>query len=122
MSAEIIIEKEKVLLDAFQNKDLETLNKLIHDAAVFILPNGMQLTKKAVIENYRNGNTAMTVLVSSDQTINILGDTAVVSFILHLKGNSIGNIIDAKFRYIRVWKLFDGTWKAIAVSGVALAD
>jgi len=107
MATEIIIEKEKILLNAFQNKDLEILNTLIHDGAVFILPNGMQLTKQAVIENYRSGNTAMTAIVASDQTINMFGDTVVVSFTLHLKGNSIGNSIDAKFRYIRVWKLFD---------------
>ncbi len=122
MTSEIIIEKEKTLLDAFQNKELETLDTLIYNDAVFILPNGMQLTKQAVIENYRSGNTAMTTIVASDQLIRVLDDTAIVSFTLHLKGNSIGNSIDAKFRYMRVWKLFGDSWKAIAVSGVPLAD
>ncbi|HWY37564.1 MAG TPA: nuclear transport factor 2 family protein [Bacteroidia bacterium] len=113
-----IIELEKKLLDAFGNKDLKTIDDLVHDNALFIYPNGLTVTKAMVIENYRSGNSAFSTIVSSDQVINLIDDAAVVSMNLELKGKYHEQLISSEFRYIRVWKLFNGNWKVIAVSGV----
>jgi ketosteroid isomerase-like protein len=115
-----IIECESKLLDAFTNKDLITLDAYIHDSALFVLPNGLTVTKSMVLDNYRNGNTAMSSIKSSDQKINLIDDTAIVSVNLEMTGQYNDQVISQQFRYIRVWKLSNDTWKVIAVSGVPL--
>ena len=113
-----IIDCERKLLNAFTAKDLNTLDELIHDSAFFVLPNGITLTKPMVLDTYRTGNTAMTAIAASDQRIHLIDDTAVVTVTLQLTGTYQEQTISAVFRYIRVWKLIDAQWKAIAVSGV----
>ncbi len=115
-----IEECEKKLLDAFGSKDLKTIDKLIHDHALFVYPNGLPVTKEMVMENYRSGNSAFSTIIPSDQIINLFEDTAVVSLNLELKGNYHEQLVSAEFRYIRVWKLFNGNWKVITVSGVPI--
>ncbi len=117
-----IIACEKRLLDAFEQKDLSAIDELIHDDALFVYPNGLPVTKAMVMENYRSGNSTFSTIIPSDQVINFFGDTAVVSLNLELKGNYYEQLVSAAFRYIRVWKLFDGSWKVIAVSGVPIIE
>lgn len=117
---EQIIKNEKKLLDAFANKDLEVVDELLHENSLFVYPNGQTVTKSMVLENYRNGNSAFTTILASDQIINLIEDTAIVSINLELKGKYFDEIVSSQFRYIRVWKLFNNTWKVIAVCGVAL--
>lgn len=81
-----IIESEKELLKAFTNKDLNNLDSLIHDCALFILPNGLTVTKSDVLDNYRKGDTTLTSIISSDQKINLIENTAVVSVNLEMMG------------------------------------
>jgi ketosteroid isomerase-like protein len=119
---EQIMKCETQLLNAFMNKDLEAIDLLLHDDALFVYPNAMTVTKAMVLENYRNGNSAFDTICSTDQIINIIDDTAVVSMDLELKGKYHEEIISARFRYIRVWKRFDNGWKAIAVSGVPVSS
>ena len=111
---------EKSLLAAFGNKDLDIIDELIHDNALFVYPNGLPVTKAVVLENYRSGNSAFSIITASDQVIHFFDDTAVVSLNLELKGNYHEQQVSAAFRYIRVWKLFSGSWKLIAVSGVPI--
>jgi len=115
-----ISESESKLLNAFTTKDLTTLDTLIHESALFILPNGITVTKSMVLDNYRNGGTAMSSIKSSDQKINLISDTAVVSVNLEMTGQYNEQIISQQFRYIRVWKMCNDTWQVIAVSGVPI--
>ncbi len=115
-----IIEHEKKLLDAFANKDLAAIDELIHNDALFIYPNGQSVTKINVLDNYRSGNSAFSEINVSDQQINLINDNAVVIMTLELKGNYYDQQISALFKYIRVWKLTNGSWRVIAVSGVPI--
>ncbi|HTA81439.1 MAG TPA: nuclear transport factor 2 family protein [Bacteroidia bacterium] len=111
---------EKRLLKAFETCSIEVLDELIHESAFFVIPNGVLCTKKMVLDNYRSGQTAMSSITASEQVINILDDTAVVSVVLEMQGKYNDQVISRKFRYLRVWKLFNNNWKVIAVSGVQL--
>ena len=115
-----IIEYEKKLLNAFQTKDLIVLDELIHDSALFVLPNGLTVTKQVVLDNYRGGDTTMTSIISSDPKINLIDNTAIVSINLELKGKYFEQEISSQFRYLRVWKLFNTEWKVIATSGIQI--
>lgn len=116
----LITEKESELLTAFQSCDLDTLDKLIHETALFVLPNGLTVTKSKVLDNYRSGNTAMTSIKASDQIIVLIDKMAVVSVNLEMSGKYNDTIISQQFRYIRVWELIGNSWRVIAVSGVPI--
>jgi ketosteroid isomerase-like protein len=116
-----ILKNENELLNAFRKCDLNVLDELICEDALFILPNGSTVTKSIVLDNYRSGNTAMTSINSSDQKINLIDDTAVVSVNLEMTGKYNDQVISQQFRYLRVWKLFTNSWKVIAVSGIPLS-
>jgi hypothetical protein len=60
-------------------------------------------------------------LEASDQIINIIDNTAVVTVSVSLKGTYDNNPINGVLKYIRVWKQFDGHLKVIAGSCVQLA-
>jgi hypothetical protein len=50
----------------------------------------------------------------------MVGDDIVVAVTVEILGNYLGQEIDGKFRYLRVWKLFENNWKVIAGSVVTL--
>ena len=114
-----IVALEQKLLDAFGNRDIAVLDKLIHEQALFVLPNAQTITKEIVLDNYRNGTMVMKI-IPSDHNINLIGDTAVISVNLELHGKSYDREINSHFRYLRVWKLFNGTWKIIATGGIPI--
>jgi hypothetical protein len=62
----------------------------------------------------------MTSIKASDQKINVIDNTAVVSVNLEMTGKYNDQVINQQFRYIRVWKSFIDSWKVIAVSGVPI--
>jgi hypothetical protein len=69
------------------------------------------------IENYNSGIMTVYDIYTSDQTINTIDNISTVVVTVYLKAKYADQIIDGKFRYLRVWKLFNNSWKVIAGSG-----
>jgi hypothetical protein len=111
---------ENSLLEAMKTNNVERLDTLLHDDLLFNGPTGETATKAMDLKNYRSGNIHLHTVAASDQTIRLIGDTAVVAVTVELKGNYLGQALDGKFRYMRVWKLAENTWKVIAGSVVPL--
>lgn len=114
---EQIIECEKRLLDALKTGDIKVLDELLHDNLIFNIPTGQTITKAMDIENYRSGILTVSEILATDQIIKSIDDISSVALTLHLKAKYADQIVDGKFRYLRVWKLFDNSWKVIAGSG-----
>ena len=115
---ESIISMEKEILDAMRNSDVKKLDELIHKDLLFNIPSGQTITKVIDLENYSSGNMKIEDISSSEQFINIIRDTAVVSATITMRGKYLEHIIDGKFRIIRVWKMFGNTLKVIAGSSI----
>jgi len=120
ISKESIISMEKEILDAMLNSDIERLNELIHKDLLFNIPSGQTITKDLDLENYRSGNMKLEDITSSKQSINLIGDTAVVAVTITMKGKFINHILDGEYRIIRVWKMIGNNWKVIAGSSIQL--
>jgi len=114
---EQVIECEKRLLMAFKNNDIEVVDELLHDNLLFNIPNGQTVTKEMDIANLRSGVMEVNEIKISEQQICIIDDIATVAVTIHIKGKFADNLMDNKFRYLRVWKLIDNSWKVIAGSG-----
>ncbi len=115
-----VIASERSLLEAMKTSDAERLDALLHDDLLFNGPDGTTSTKAIDLTNYRSGNIHLHTVASSDQTVRMIGDTAVVAVTVELQGNYLGQALDGKFRYIRVWKCTASSWKVIAGSVVPL--
>jgi ketosteroid isomerase-like protein len=117
-----VIACEDSLLEAMRTSDVERLDALLHDDLLFNTPDGATATKAMDLSNYRSGNIHLHTVASSDQTVHVIGDNAVVAVTVELKGEYLGQALDGQFRYIRVWKAAEGSWKVIAGSVVPLAS
>ncbi|MBD2533178.1 nuclear transport factor 2 family protein [Nostoc flagelliforme FACHB-838] len=115
-----VIANEKKLLSAMKTNNVELLDQLLHDELLFNGPSGETATKAMDLENYRSGNINLHTLESSDLMLNMVADDVVVAVTVEILGNYLGQEIDGKFRYLRVWKLLENNWKVIAGSVVTL--
>jgi hypothetical protein len=115
-----IIESENRLLKAVLECDLHVLDELLHEDLLFNIPNGMTVSKKMDLDNYRSGNMIISSILSSDQIIKVIDNTAIVAVDLTLEGKFEKQSLDGKYRYLRVWKLFNTSWQVIAGSCVSL--
>lgn len=115
-----VIASEKRLLEAMKTSNVELLDGLLHDDLLFNGPTGETATKAADLANYRSGNINLHAVESSDQLLSVIGDDVVVAVTVAIRGNYMGQELDGKFRYLRVWKRFDANWKVIGGSVVPL--
>jgi len=116
-----VIASEDDLVEAMKTSNVELLDKLLHDDLLFNGPNGETATKATDLKNYRSGNINLHTVESSDPMLSFVGDVAVVAITVAIKGNYLGEDVDGRFRYLRVWKQFESHWKVIAGSVVTLS-
>ena len=117
---EQIIESEKRLIEAIKNGDIKVLDELLYDNLVFIIPTGQAITKSMDLENYQSGSMIISEIAATEQIIKSVDDISTVTVTIFLKGKYDGQIIDGKYKYLRVWKLFDNSWKVIAGSVIPI--
>jgi len=116
LDAKSIIASENKLLSAMKNCNIKALENLLHKDLLFNIPSGQTISKEMDIESYRSRSMIIDEIKSSQQKINLIGDNAVVSVTIEMKGKYHDSSIDGKYRLIRVWKLYDNVWKVIAGS------
>ena len=114
---EQILDHENRLLNAMKASDTKTLDELLHDDLIFNIPTGQTITKSMDIGNYQSGTLIVSEILVSDQTIKSFDNISTATMTLYLKAKYAEQVIDGKFRYLRVWKLFGNSWKVIAGSG-----
>ena len=115
-----IIAVELALLIAMKNGNIQKLDELIHEDLLFIIPNGQIITKAIDLESYRSGNMNISEISSSNITINLIDDNAIVSVIINMSGKFMDQTFEGKFRFLRVWKFVNNQWKIIGGSSTQL--
>lgn len=115
-----VIARENSLLEAMTTNNVALLDDLLHDDLLFNGPDGTTATKAMDLDNYRSGDIHLHTAAAHDLALNLLGDTAVVAVTVELQGSYLGESLDGRFRYLRVWKLIDNRWQVIAGSVVPL--
>lgn len=115
-----ILEVEKQLLEAMKTSDIKTLEQLLHDDLLFVLPSGEVITKEMDLEIHKSGNLVFEEITSSIDSIKQIGENAVVTLSLKIAGKMLEQHFEGNFRYLRVWKMFENQLKVIAGSGVSI--
>lgn len=120
INTDLLLLAEKELLIAMKNCTVQKLDELLHEDLLFTTPTGQTITKSMDLETYSSGNMKIKEIASREQEIHLIGDNAVLSTIIEMKGMYFDHILDGKYRFLRVWKLFNGAWKVIAGSSIQL--
>lgn len=115
-----VIEHENILYQAIIEGNINTLEKLLHNDLLFIIPNGEMITKEIDLNMYREGTFKVNEIVPNMEALNIIDDVAVVVVLMELKGSYNSESFEAKYRYIRFWKNFKEGLKVIGGSGITV--
>ncbi len=113
ISKESILEAEYQLIEAIKKSDIPTLDKLLHDDLRFLIPNGQMITKEMDLDSHSRGEMLVDSLSPEFEDIRIIDDSAIVVVVYDTKGTMLGNPIQGRFRYIRIWKEVGSTPKII---------
>jgi hypothetical protein len=114
ISKEDVEKMELLLIDGIKRNDIGFLEKVMHDSLLGIVPNGETITKEMDLASHRGGEMVVHELVPTIEKINIIGDSAVSIVVYDARGLMLGNPIEGRFRYIRVWKEFSDGLKVIS--------
>lgn len=117
-----ILACEEDLLRAMRTSDADLLETLLHDDLLFNGPTGATATKAMDVANYRSGGIALRTVDASDRTVRVIGDNAVVAVTVALQGLYMGQALDVRCRYIRVWKRTGDHWQVIGGGVVVLPE
>lgn len=106
---------EEQLRTAMLRSDCEALDRLISAELVFTNHAGIRLTKQDDIAAHASGELQIRRLDVFDQTIRVLGDTAIVCLVAAIEGSYAGNAFSGSFAYTRFWFCSSCGWKIEAV-------
>ncbi|RYE22722.1 MAG: nuclear transport factor 2 family protein, partial [Sphingobacteriaceae bacterium] len=106
---EQIIICENRLFEAMKMGDTEVLNELIDDSIIFNIPSGQTITKAMDLESYRSGILTIYDIFATDQVMRTIENISTVAVTVHLKAKYADQIMEGKFRYLRVWKMTNYT-------------
>jgi hypothetical protein len=120
VNATIIEDHETQLLEAMKAHNIVQLDQLLHDDLLFIIPDGSTITKKMDLDAHRSGAMVIDTIETSLEKISMIQDAAVVVLHMETKGSMLGQPIEGKFRYIRVWKKIGESYQVIAGSCTSL--
>ena len=112
---EIIILEDK-LIAAVKDGNTTVLVGLLHDDLVFNIPYGLTISNSMDLDNCSSGVMKVYDIGTTDRIVKSIDDFSTVAVTVNFKAKYGDQTIDFKYRYLRVWKLFDNSWKIIASS------
>ncbi|WP_210465115.1 nuclear transport factor 2 family protein [Rufibacter roseolus] len=115
-----ILGMEERLIEGIKGSDIKFLEKSLHKDLLFLAPNGQIITKEMDLASHRAGEMEVEQLIPTFEQVRIIGDTALVVVVYDTKGTMLGNPIQGKFRYFRVWKQFPDGLKVMGGSCIKL--
>ena len=117
-----ILRLESDLAEAMKNGDVNQLNNLLHEDLLFTIPNGQTITKEMDLNNFKNNLIKIDEILIEEIKTSIISDNVIVSSRIKMNGSFNKEPFGGKFKYLRVWKSFNGEWKVIGGAGLNLAE
>lgn len=115
-----IIEQENRLYEAITESNINTLEELLHDDLLFVIPSGDVITKEIDLRTYRDGALKINTINPQIEALNIIEDMAVIVVSMNIQGSYNAEPFEAQYRYIRFWKKFKEGIKVVGGSGIAI--
>jgi ketosteroid isomerase-like protein len=104
----------ETLARAELERDVEALERMIHDAYMGVDPNGELLTKDRIVDTYASGLFVLQTLVVEEQQIRVHGETGVVTAASTLRGRTPQGEFESRLRFTDVYVRTNGGWRLFA--------
>ncbi|HEU0053343.1 MAG TPA: nuclear transport factor 2 family protein [Longimicrobium sp.] len=104
----------EALARAELERDVDTLERLIHDDYLGVDPTGDLLTKEQVVDTYGGGLFVLQTLVMEEQHVRVLGDTGVVTAQSTMRGRTPDGEFEQRYRFTDVYVREEGEWRLFA--------
>jgi ketosteroid isomerase-like protein len=111
---EILIQLEHEWDDAFHNRDVMFIERLLADEFIAVYADGTGGDKAEELRRAAGFDQQIESSTLDEFTVKIYGDVAVVWMTQHLVGPSKGRRLELTFRYTDVFVLRDGRWQCVA--------
>lgn len=120
--AESLRQAERRLQAAQLASDVDALDGLIEDTALFTGPDGSVLTKRDDLQAHASGFQVMSRVEEEDLRVLVTASTGVTLFLGTLEGVFGGERLTARMRYTRTWAHDDRAgWKIVAAHATIVA-
>jgi len=110
----------ETLRAAMINADSATLTKVLSDRLSYGHSGGKVQTKSELIHSLTSGESDFVTIDLSDETVEVIDDTAIVRHILSATTNDNGKPGSVKISILLVWQKQHGEWKLIARQAVRI--
>jgi ketosteroid isomerase-like protein len=121
--AESLRQAERRLQGAQLASDVDDLDSLIEDTALFTGPDGSVLSKQDDLQAHASRFQVMSRVDEEDLRVLVTGRTGVTWFLGTLEGTFGGERLTARMRYTRTWTHDDQAgWKVVAAHATFVAD
>lgn len=105
-----------------QRSDVDGLEKLMDERFVLVHSDGQVQRKADYIAELRNRTRVNGPIVNEDVTVRSYGDTVIVNGVSVQSAVSNGQPWSGRFRFTRVWRQQDGSWKIVSSHSSRIAD
>jgi ketosteroid isomerase-like protein len=100
---------------ALKSKDTAALERIWGDDLTFISPGGSVLTKAQRLADIQSGATRFDSLETSDRTVRVYGDAAVMTSLTTMKGQYGGQATSGQYRVTNVFARRSGGWQIVSL-------
>jgi ketosteroid isomerase-like protein len=111
---ENLIQLEHEWDDAFHNRDVAFIERLLADEFIAVYADGTRGDKAEELRRAAAFDQQIESSTLDEFTVKVYGDVAVVWMTQHLVGPSQGRRLELAFRYTDVFVLRDGRWQCVA--------
>lgn len=111
---ENIVKLEEELRKAMLNGNVEKLDELIDDSLIFVAPNGAVISKDMDLNAHKTKIQQMSLLEPSQQQILTQENLFIVTVQMKVEGVFAETNISGNYRYLRVWKKTNDSYKIIS--------
>ncbi|MGI5191830.1 nuclear transport factor 2 family protein [Promicromonospora sp. CA-289599] len=119
---ESLRQAERRLQAAQLASDVDALDGLIEDTALFTGPDGSVLSKRDDLQAHASGYQVMSRVEEEDLRVLVTAGTGVTLFLGTLEGTFGGQLLTARMRYTRTWTHDDRAgWKIVAAHATIVA-
>lgn len=106
------------LIKAMEDGDVAVLNRIAANELTYGHSGGKVENKQEFINAFATGASDFIKITITDQTINVIKNTAVVRHTLEADTNDNNKAGHVKLKILTVWKKMGGAWRLIARQAV----
>jgi ketosteroid isomerase-like protein len=113
---------DKRMQRAFVDRDVATLEKIITEDYVLVLPNGAERMRPEILADVASPDLRFEINESSAWEVRVHGDTGIVVALLHQKGTNKGQAFDHMVKFSDTYIRDHGVWRNVHAHASRIAD